>query len=60
MLGLQFGQNLARAVGRAVVDADQFDLQRNREHLPDHLAQRGAFVVDRHHDGELHGAPSDG
>src|ERR1700723_3731670 len=60
MLRLQFRENLSRAITGSVVDADQLDFERNGENLQDHLAEGGAFVIDRHHDGKLHGAPSVG
>src|ERR1039458_3340308 len=60
MLGLQFREDFARAIPRAVVDADQLDLQRNGEDLLHHLAKRGALVINRHDDGEFHGLSCEG
>src|SRR5258706_2228707 len=55
ILSLQLGQYLARAILRAVVHADEFDLDRNAENLVHHLAERVALVKYRHDDGKFHG-----
>ena len=47
---LQPVENLARAVGRSVVDDDQLDAQRDGEHAPDDFLDRGTLVVHRHDD----------
>jgi hypothetical protein len=54
MLGCQLLQNLARTVARSVVDAEQFDLEWDREYSLDYLPQRGKLVVHRHDYGEFH------
>ena len=45
-LALQAGQDVARAVGRAIVDDDQLGAERHREHAPDDLLDRRRLVVD--------------
>ena len=49
---LEVAKDLGRAVGRSVVDHDQLDAQRDREHPRDNLADRLALVEDRHHDAQ--------
>ena len=51
-------EDVAGAVGRAVVDDDQLALhvlrQRRREHQRNAALDHGALVVDRHQDRQLH------
>ena len=49
---LQLVQQLARSVGRSVVDDDQLDAQRHGEHAPDDFLNRGTLVVHGHDDRE--------
>ena len=54
---VQVSQDVACAVGRAVVDDDQFLVdaaELDREHAPDDIPDRLALVEGRHDDGELH------
>src|SRR5208283_508344 len=39
-----------------VVAADQLDFHRDCQDLEDHLAERGALVINGHDDGKFHGA----
>ena len=55
MGGLQFGEDFAGAVAGAVVDADEFDFERDGEDAGDDFPQRGLLVVDGHDYGEFHG-----
>ena len=55
VLPREFAQNFARAVLGAVIDAEQFDVDRHGENFGNHLAERIALVVDRHDDGKFHG-----
>ena len=50
--GLELAKDLRRAVSRSVVDHDQLDAQRDREHPRDDLGDRLALVEDRHHDAQ--------
>jgi hypothetical protein len=47
MSGLQFGENLAGAIGGAVVDADEFNFEGDGEDARDDFAQSGLLVVRR-------------
>ena len=49
-------QHVPRAVGRAVVHADDLEVQLpiERAHTRHRCLDRRVFVVDRHHDAELH------
>ena len=49
-LALQPIEDLARAVGRAVVDDDQLDAHRHGEHAADDFVDRVALVEHRHDD----------
>jgi hypothetical protein len=55
MLRLQLGKDLARAIPRAIVHADEFDLEGNGQNPQDNLPECGAFVIYRHYDGKFHG-----
>ena len=54
MLLGEVGENFAGAVFGAVIDAEKFDVEGDRQNFRDHLAERVALVVDRHDYGELH------
>ena len=55
MLLGELRDELARAVGRAVVDHDELVQHAGlRQHPSDDLADRPAFVIDRHHDRNFH------
>ena len=51
-LALQLVEDLARSVGRSIVDDDQLDAQRDGEHAADDLLDRGTLVEHRHDDRE--------
>jgi hypothetical protein len=53
-LGLQLRKDLAGAIRGPIIDANQFDIERNSEHSLDYLRKGSALVVDRHDDGKLH------
>jgi hypothetical protein len=44
------GEDLARVVARAVVDADEFEVHGNAQHASGDFGQRCLLVIDRHHD----------
>src|SRR5205823_14067 len=54
-----FLQDFARAIARAVIYAQQFDLKRHGEHTLDNSAQRRTLVVNRHNDREFHAESDD-
>ena len=49
-LALQGVEDLARAVGRSVVDDDQLEAQRHGEHAANDFVNRGTLVEHGHHD----------
>ena len=49
---LQRVQDLARAVGRSIVDDDELDAHRDGEHAPDDFLDRGTLVEHGHDDRE--------
>jgi len=51
---LQFGENLARAIRRTVIDTQQLHLERNRQHPLYYATQGLLFVIDRHYYGNFH------
>jgi hypothetical protein len=59
MAGLEFDQNFPGAVGRAVVDADQLNLERDGQDPRDHFPQGRLLVINGHDYGEFHGSRID-
>ena len=51
-LALQFLEDRARTVRRAIVDHDELDAHVDGEHAPDDFVDRVTLVVDRHHHRE--------
>src|SRR5215467_9319894 len=54
MLDLQFRENFARAIARAVIHTYQLDIDRNSKNLFNDGSERGALVVNGHHDRKFH------
>jgi hypothetical protein len=50
VLALQLRENFSGAVARAVVDAEQLEVERNRQNPLHYSAKGRALIVDRHYD----------